>query len=255
MKVSIITVVYNREACIETAIESVLNQSYSPIEYIVIDGNSKDGTRGKIQAYGNRVSKFISEPDKGIYDALNKGISIATGDIIGILHSDDYFSNDSIVSKVANILAADKSLDAVYGDVCFVNKENPSRVLRYYSSQNFSNNKFEYGYMPAHPSFFCRKVCFDKFGLYRTDMKIGADLDLLLRFMAIHKINTRYIPLCTTKMSAGGTSTAGIKSILTINQEFKRSLQEHGFHASYFKLYLRYFSKWREFFLNKGKAV
>jgi glycosyltransferase involved in cell wall biosynthesis len=250
MKISIITVVYNRSAFIETAIKSVLQQVYKPVEYIIIDGNSQDGTQAIVKSFSHGISRFISEPDFGMYDALNKGIAIASGDIIGMLHSDDFFADETIIGQIAAAFNADIFLDAVYGDVSFVNRLNTNKVVRYYSSAKFSNGKFESGYMPAHPSFFCRKECFEKFGNYRTDMKIAADFELLLRFMAIHHIKTKYLPLCTTIMSTGGKSTTGFKSVITITKEFGTALKEHGFKSSIIKLYARYFTKWREFFGN-----
>ncbi|CAN5677190.1 glycosyltransferase family 2 protein [soil metagenome] len=250
MKVSIITVVHNRVATIEKAMISVLQQSYSPIEYIVIDGNSNDGTQAKVRSFDNYITKFISAPDKGMYDALNKGIEMASGDIIGVLHSDDFFADETIVEQIAEAFKADQSLDAVYGDVSFVNANDHNKITRYYSSEKFNNSKFEFGYMPAHPSFFCRRECFEKFGNYRTDMKIAADFELLLRFLAIHNIRSKYLPVCTTIMSTGGKSTAGLRSIITINKEFNQALKEHGFKTSMIKLYSRYFIKWKEFFGN-----
>jgi glycosyltransferase involved in cell wall biosynthesis len=253
MKISIVTVVYNRVDRIEAAIQSVLSQKYPLVEYIVVDGNSTDGTKSVIEKYTNSgIAKYISEPDKGIYNALNKGIKLATGDVVGILHSDDVFMNSEVLDNIANEFLADPTLEGVYGDVCFVSKKSDSKIMRYFSSASFAVSKFSSGFMPAHPSFFCRRSCFNKYGNYREDMKISADFDLLLRFLYVGKMRVKYIPCCTTKMTMGGASTSGFKSIVRINKEFRKALIENGVKTSYFKLYLRYASKVKEFVNKRG---
>lgn len=247
MKISLITAVYNRAGTIEKAIQSVLSQDYPNVEYIIVDGGSKDGTVGVIEKYRHKISKFISEKDNGIYDALNKGIKLATGDIVGILHSDDYFASDDMISRIMHEFMADPKLEAVYGDLDYV-RQNSTTVVRHYSSKDFSPSKFASGFMPAHPSFFCRRDCFAKYGLYRTDLEIAADFDLLIRFMYLNKIKTKYLPLCMIHMGIGGKSTSGMKSVLKINSEFREILRSHGITSSYFRLYSRYFKKIREFF-------
>ena len=156
MKISIITVVYNNQSTINDAIKSILNQDYPNIEYIIIDGNSTDGTIEKIQKYKDHITHFVSEPDKGIYDAMNKGLKLATGDIIGILNSDDFYVNDNIISEIINEFE-DKKVDLIFGDIVFVKPENLNKITRYYSSNDFHPDKFAWGWMPGHPSCFLKR--------------------------------------------------------------------------------------------------
>ena len=247
MKVSIITVVYNREATIERAINSVLSQSYKNIEYIVVDGASSDGTLGIIDKYKSNIDHFVSEKDRGIYDAINKGISLSTGEIIGLLHSDDVFSTDRIIEQVAAEFRSEASLDCLYGDVAFVNSDKSGKVVRYYSSARFEPSKFANGFMPAHTSFFCKKECFDRFGNYSLDYPISSDFDLLVRFLFIHRLKSKYIPICTTHMAFGGKSTAGLSAKIEINKQCYQILKTHSIPTSYFKLFSRYFRKLGEY--------
>ena len=248
MKLSLITVVYNRAATIERTILSVLHQSYQHIEYIVVDGASTDGTTDIIYQYQQRITKIISEKDYGVYDAINKGIRSATGDIIGILHADDCFANNNVLETVMKQFMQQPDLDCLFGDVCFVQKDNPYKIVRYFSSAIFNLSRFRMGIMPAHPTFFCKKKHFDLHGLYRTDLEIAADFDLLLRFLKIHQLNYKYLSEMMVVMQLGGKSTSGIKSTLKINHEIHRVLKEHGIASSYIQLYARYFIKVREFF-------
>jgi glycosyltransferase involved in cell wall biosynthesis len=253
MKVSIITVVYNRAATIERAIRSVLNQSYQQIEYIIIDGASTDTTMGVVEKYRDRITTIVSEKDKGMYDALNKGIRLATGDIVGILHADDEFTNDQVIHTVVSKFQENPVVDAVYGDVGFVHADHAHKIVRYYSSAIFKTNLFKWGFMPAHPTFFCYRRFFEQFGYYRTDLEIAADFDLLLRFLRKHELFTVYIPEMLVKMNMGGKSTNGISSTIQINKELKKILAEHQMPSSYLRLYARYFVKVSEFLRrNKG---
>ena len=180
MKISIITVCFNASRTIEQTIISVLTQTYQNIEYIIIDGASVDGSIGIIEKYSSKIHEFISEPDNGMYDALNKGIKLATGDIIGILNSDDSFCNDNILNLVACNFNEILELDAVIGDVAFINKNN--KIFRQCSAKNWDISKFKYGNMPPHPSFYCKKSCFNKYGYYNTNFKIAGDFELFIRF-------------------------------------------------------------------------
>lgn len=247
MKVSIITVVYNREKTIERSIQSVLNQSYKNIEYIIIDGASKDGTMKIVHQYKDRIAVIVSEKDKGMYDALNKGIKAATGDVVGILHADDEFASASIIEKVVQQLQGNAATDAVYGDVGFIKEEEPDKIVRYYSSAIFKTSLFKWGFIPAHPTFFCYRKFFDLYGFYRTDLDIAADFDLLVRYLHQHQLRTVYIPEMLVKMNMGGKSTSGISSTLKINRELKQILSEHQLPSSYLRLYARYFIKVMEY--------
>jgi glycosyltransferase involved in cell wall biosynthesis len=242
MKVSIITVVYNNQSTISYAIESILNQDYSNIEYIIIDGNSTDGTIEKIQKYAQNITHFISEPDKGIYDAMNKGLKLATGDIIGILNSDDFYASDSIISDVVEGFKQNK-VDLVFGDIIFVKPENLNKITRYYSSANFHPRKFAWGWMPAHPSCFLRKEVYEKYGYFKTDYKIAADYEIMTRFMAKFGISYSYIPKVFVKMRTGGVSSANFKSNWILNEEIVRGCRENGIKTNMPKVFLKYFTK------------
>lgn len=248
MKISLITVVYNRAATIEQTIRSVLEQTYPHIEYIVVDGASTDGTLDIIHQYRVRIDQFVSEKDKGVYDAINKGIQMATGDIVGVLHADDRFAHPDVIKNISQQFFLLPKIECVFGDVSFVRPENPNEVIRYVSSSIFNLNRFRYGIMPAHPTFYCYKKFFDIHGLYRTDLDIAADFDLLLRFLKIHKLTYRYIPELMIEMNVGGKSTSGLSSTLKINREIRQVLKEHKIPSSYLHLYSRYFIKIKEFF-------
>lgn len=229
MKISLITVTYNSGATLRDTIESVLKQTYKDLEYIIVDGKSKDNTVQIIQEYEPRFNgniKWISEKDSGLYDAMNKGIMMATGDIIGILNSDDFFTSAEILQTVSDNMSQ-KNIDALYGDIHFVNSEDLKKTVRYYSSKNFSRRKMRLGFMPAHPSFYCRKSCFEKFGYYKLGYKIAADYELLLRMIYIHDISTLYLPVDMVTMRTGGASTNGIKSNYNILKEKARSFKDN----------------------------
>jgi glycosyltransferase involved in cell wall biosynthesis len=251
--VSVITVSYNSVNTISETIKSVLAQKYAGIEYIIVDGGSTDGTINLINSFGTAISKFISEPDKGIYDAINKGIKLATGDIVGILNSDDFFINDEIIGKVADSFKND-DIDAVIGDVRFVDRFDTSKVVRYYSSKNFTIPKFKLGYMPAHPTFYARRELFEQFGYYKTGYSIAADFELMVRFLFIHKIKYKYLELTFLSMRTGGVSNRSFKSRLTLNKEITRALRENGLRTNIFLIYLKYLVKIFEY-TGSGKKL
>ena len=253
MKISLITVTYNSGDVLRCAIESVLRQTYPDIEYIIVDGASKDNTPDIIRAYEPKFNgrmRWISEPDHGLYDAMNKGIRMATGDVIGILNSDDFFTSDDVLQKVAEGFA-DNEVDAVYGDIHFVHADDLNRCVRYYSSKIFRRGLMRLGFIPAHPSFYCRRECFEKYGGYKTDYKIAADFDLLLRFIFVHRIRIKYLPMDMVTMRLGGASTSGLKSRMTGMKEHLRSFRENGVKTNRFLLSLRYFYKVTEYFRKK----
>jgi glycosyltransferase involved in cell wall biosynthesis len=245
--VSIITVSYNSSRTISDTINSVLNQTYQNIQYIVIDGSSTDGTIEIIKSFSNRISKFVSEPDKGIYDAINKGIKLATGDIIGILNSDDFFYDDFVVEKIVNAFI-ESDTDTVIGDVQFVDPKKTSRVVRYYSSKKFNPLKFKYGFMPAHPSFYAKRGLFEKLGYYKTDYKIAADYELLIRFLYINKIKYRYLEMPFVSMRTGGVSNNSLSSNWLLNKEIVRACRENDIYTNYLFVYSKYFLKLSELF-------
>ena len=245
MKISLITVSHNSENSIRTTIESVLSQAYSDIEYIIIDGNSTDGTADIIRSYeqvlGNRL-RWISEPDTGMYDAMNKGIRMASGEIVGILNSDDFYNNPSCIETVAKVFE-DSTIDACFADVHFVKSKDLYKSVRYYSSARFKPAQFRWGFMPAHPTFFVRKKYFDEFGYYKTDYQIAADYELLIRFLHTHHLKYRYIPLDMITMRTGGKSTRSWKSNYILNKEIVRACKENGIYTNLFILSLKYFRK------------
>lgn len=252
MKISIITVTWNSDKTLRDTIESALRQSYKDIEYIIIDGGSKDKTVDIIKEYEPLFKgrlKWISEKDNGIYDAMNKGIKMATGNVVGILNSDDFFTSDDVIEKIVE--GFNENLDAVYGDIHFVNPDNLQKCVRYYSSKIFKRSLMRMGFIPAHPSFYCRKECFDKFGYYKTDYKIGADFDLLLRFIYLNRIRIKYLPIDMVTMRTGGASTNGLKSRIVGMNEYLRSFKENGIKTNRFILSLKYFYKITEYFRKK----
>jgi len=248
LKVSIITVSKNSKDTIAETIHSVLNQSYTNIEYIIVDGASADGTIEVIEKYKDHISHILSEEDSGIYDAMNKGIRMASGDIVGILNSDDVFYSNDIVEKLVQEFVTN-NIDAVYGDVQFIDPIN-KKVIRYYSSKKFNLNKFQYGIMPAHPSFYAKRELFEKFGCYKTDYQIAADFELLLRFMYVNKIKTRYLNHPIVSMRTGGVSTKNLYSNYLLNKEIKRACTVNGLKTNYIKIYSKYFKKILEFIGN-----
>lgn len=214
MKISIITAAYNSGATLRDTMESVLRQNYPGWEHIVVDGNSKDNTVEVIQEmeprYAGRL-KWISEPDRGIYDAMNKGIAMATGNVIGILNSDDFYTSSGILDKIAVAMAAE-NVDAVFGDIHFVKDSNLAKCVRYYSSRYFRRWMMLLGYQPAHPSFYCRKQVYDRYGSFDTEFRIAADFEHMFRLIYINRINAIYLPLDFVTMRTGGASTNGINS-------------------------------------------
>jgi glycosyltransferase involved in cell wall biosynthesis len=247
LKITVITVCRNSEKTLLNSIESVLSQSYPDIEYIIVDGLSTDGTAELVSSFGSKIAKFISEPDSGMYDAINKGIRIASGEIIGILNSDDFFYDKDVLARVAKAFERNE-IDAVYGDVKFVDPNNISKIVRNYSSKHFNPQKFKFGFMPAHPSFYAKRELFEKLGYYKTDYKIGADFDLLIRFIYSYNIRCKYLEIPFVYMRTGGISTQSFRSNILLNREIKRACKENGIHTNYFNIYSKYFIKMFEYF-------
>lgn len=252
MKVSIITVAFNSATTIRDTIESVLSQDYPQIEYIVVDGGSTDGTQDIVREYGARVSRLISEPDRGIYDAMNKGIGLATGDVIGFLNSDDMYIDSSAVSQLMTAMDSQKS-DCVFADLIYVAPENTNQILRYYNSAKFKPSLFQYGWMPAHPTFFAKKAVYKKAGLFSLDYKIAADFELLVRMLAVNMASYAYLPKPIVRMRAGGVSTSGLKHSLLLNQEIVKACQANGINTNLAKVLLKIPMKLME--LLKGRAI
>jgi glycosyltransferase involved in cell wall biosynthesis len=248
MKISIITVCRNSESTIGDTIKSVLAQTCSDIEYIIIDGGSTDKTLEIIKnselkfKNSNIAFKWISEKDDGMYDAMNKGIRMASGEIAGTLNADDFYNKSDCLEKIAAVFD-DKNIDSCFADVRFVKSENISKTVRYYSSAKFNPKKFRFGFMPAHPSFFVRKKYFDKIGYYKIDYQIAADYELLIRFLYTKKISYKYLPFDIVTMRTGGKSTKSLKSNYILNREIVRGCRENGIYTNMFLLCFKYFIK------------
>lgn len=249
MKLSIITATYNSERTLRDTMESILSQTFQDFEYIIVDGASKDATLDIIREYEPRFQgkmRYVSEPDKGIYDAMNKGFAMATGDVIGILNSDDFFTSEDVLQAVVDGFAGEY-VDAVYADIHFVGTDDLTKCVRYYSSSVFRPWMMRFGMIPAHPSFYCRKAVYDQYGSFDTTYRIAADFEILLRLIFIHRIRTRYVKKDFVTMRLGGASTTGYGSWSLIMKEHLQIMKRHGVVTNRFLLSLRYIYKLFEF--------
>lgn len=255
MVISIITATYNSANTVRDTFKSVLLQNYTNYEYIVVDGGSKDGTVDIIceyeQLFCGRM-KWVSEPDKGIYDAMNKGIGMATGDVVGLLNSDDFYTSNNILTEVVAAFI-NSSLDAVYGDIHYVNDGNLKKCVRYYSSKPFHRWWMRFGFMPAHPSFYCKRSLYEKYGAFDLSYKVAADFECLLRLIFIHKIKTRYLPLDFVTMRTGGASTSGLASHKRIMHDHQLAFKKNGVYSNVLFEFLRYGYKVLEIMEHKIK--
>lgn len=218
MKISVVTAVFNRRDTIGQAIQSVYAQDHDDIEHIIQDGGSTDGTLDVVRTHATTKTVLVSEPDKGIYDAINRGIRRATGDVVGVMHSDDYFASDGVLSKVASAFE-DATVDGVYGDLHYVAAHDTSRVLRCWKSGSYDLSKLGWGWMPPHPTFYMRRNYFDELGLYDTELRIAADYDAMLRYFVKGGIRLEYIPEVMVCMRAGGASNGSLRRILRKSRE------------------------------------
>ncbi len=243
MKISVITATFNSGKTLRDTIESVLRQTYRDIEYIIVDGASRDDTLDIIREYEPRFGgrmRWISEPDRGIYDAMNKGIGMATGAVVGLLNSDDFYTDECVLERVA---AEIMDVDAVYGDIHYVDDGDLTKCVRYYSSKGFRRWKMRMGFMPAHPSFYCRRTVYTRFGLFDTDFRVAADFDQLLRLIYLNRIHTRYIPMDFVTMRTGGASSSGMKSHKKIIRDHMLAYKKNGVRSNYVLEGMRYLNK------------
>jgi glycosyltransferase involved in cell wall biosynthesis len=250
VKVSIITITYNSEATLKDTIESVVNQSYGDIEYIVVDGKSTDNSLSIIQSYKDKISKVISEKDQGLYDALNKGIALATGDLIGIIHSDDFYTNNFVIEKIVKSIEENNS-DAVYADLYYVDKVDTNKIFRKWKSGNYKDGQFLNGWMPPHPTFFVKRSCYEKFGSFNLSFVSAADYELMLRFIHKHKINLSYLPEFIVKMRVGGKSNVTLKNRIRANKEDRKAWIVNGLNPKFYTLYLKPLRKIIQLFTNR----
>ena len=230
MKVSIITICYNRKETIANAVESVLSQDYPDIEYIVIDGNSTDGTKQILQFYEGKINKFLSEPDKGMYDAINKGLKMATGEIIGLMHSDDEFYDHKVVSKIVELFQKSPSYDGIYGDGVYVTNDAEEKIVRDRIGGEYNYKKLKSGWLPLHPTVYLKKEVIEKLGYYNLDFKIASDTEFLLRYLFKSKINLAYLNTYMVKMRMGGLSTSRSRALEVLYEDY-RIYSYHGLPA------------------------
>ena len=227
MKVSIVTVVYNAESTIESCIKNVVSQTYKDIEYIIIDGKSTDKTLDIISNHKDNISKLISERDNGIYDAMNKGINNATGDIVGFINSDDYFASDDVVASIVEVFK-NNDVDCCYGDVIYFDEYDNNKLKRYWKTKKNNKNLFNDGTFPPHPSFYVKRECYERYGLYKVDFKIASDFELMLRFIKKNGIKTFYLPKTFVKMRSGGAANKNFKNVVKGLNESKESFVING---------------------------
>jgi glycosyltransferase involved in cell wall biosynthesis len=247
VKVSIITICYNSQETLEDTIKSVLAQDYNDLEYIIIDGDSKDNTPKIIEKYKNSISHVTSEPDKGIYDAMNKGVEKANGDLVGILNSDDFYANNSVISNIVAAINKNNS-DSIYADLVYVDRLNPKKTIRTWRSGEYKHNLFLKGWMPPHPTFFVKKWVYEKYGKYNTSLKSAADYEFMLRVIHKHGISASYFPETITKMRTGGESNVSLNNRLRANREDRKAWKLNGLQPNLFTLIRKPLSKIKQFF-------
>jgi glycosyltransferase involved in cell wall biosynthesis len=255
MKVSIITITYNSAATVEDTIKSVVSQDYPNIEYLIIDGKSKDNTLKIAEKYKDKISKIVSEKDKGLYDALNKGIAHATGDIIGMLHSDDLYANPSVISKIVKKFQEDSTTEGLYADLVFVNRGDTNKVMRTWKSGLYEADAFLRGWMPPHPTFFVKKECYEKFGGFNTELKLSADYELMLRLIHKNAIKLAYLPEVIVKMRMGGVSNVSFFVKLKANLEDKMAWRLNGMKPGMLTMILKPLRKLSQYFKRAYNAL
>ncbi|WP_242695909.1 glycosyltransferase family 2 protein [Desertivirga brevis] len=227
MKISIVTVTYNAERFLANCIESVVSQRHPNIEYIIIDGASTDSTLQIISRFNDQIAKIVTEKDKGMYDALNKGIKMATGDVVGLLNSDDFFPNNDVVGKIAQAFEGSNA-DILYGDLWYVDQTDTNKALRKWKSKPYQHGMFQRGWMPAHPTFYAKRELFELYGYYRLDMGSAADYELMIRFMHKNKLKSVYLPELMVKMRAGGMSNSSVEARMKANRADLEAMKMNG---------------------------
>lgn len=252
MKISVITACYNNADTIGDTLRSVLEQDFPDIEYIIVDGASSDNTMAIVNESSDRIAKIISEKDGGIYFALNKGIALATGDVIAFLHADDFYAGPQVLSQVMKAFDENKT-DSVYGDLYYVDRSDTNKIVRTWKSGAYYDGIFRKGWMPPHPAFFLKKKCYDQFGVFNTSFRSAADYELMLRMLHKEKISTFYLPEVLVKMRTGGTSNVSLKNRIRANKEDRRAWKINGLKPGWFTLYRKPLSKLGQFFGIAGR--
>ena len=258
MKISVITTTYNSAKTLRDTFDSVLGQNYNNLDYIVVDGGSTDGTIEIIKEYEvlfDGRMRWMSEKDKGIYDAMNKGILMSSGDVVGILNSDDLFTSGDILNTIAKLFSSSQAIgiDAIYGDIHFVKPSNLSICVRYYSSRQFRPWLMRFGYMPAHPSFYVRRNVYEKYGLYSLEYKLASDYDMMVRLFCKYHIKAHYISKDFVTMRTGGASTSSFAHRMLLTKEDSRACLKYGIYSNFVMCSIKYFTKIFEFLTNNMK--
>ncbi len=233
-KLSIVTVVYNGGATIADTLASVAAQGYSNLEYVVVDGASTDDTLDRVRSAGDVVTRLVSEPDNGLYDAMNKGIRMTTGEVVGLINSDDIYA-PGVFDKVMAAFT-DAKVDAVYGDLCYVRQDDLGAVVRYWKSSEFKPRSFSSGWSPPHPTLFLRRAVYERCGLFDLDYRIAADIEFMMRLFEVHGVRARYLPEILVRMRMGGTTNRSLRNIVRQNREVLRALDSHRLPASVYRL-------------------
>ncbi len=227
MKISVVTVVFNGADTIEDTLRSVAGQTHDDVEHIVIDGASSDSTMEIVNRYRDHLAVVVSEPDRGLYDAMNKGIARATGEVVGTLNADDVYAHADVLRKVATVFA-DPKVDACYADLVYVARNSPEKVVRYWTSQSFQPGLFRRGWLPAHPTFFVRRSVYQRYGTFDLDYRIQSDFELTMRLLEVHRIRSVYVPEIFVRMRMGGTTNRSLANIIRGNLESYRACRKHG---------------------------
>lgn len=247
MKVSLITVTYNSAKTLQHTIGSVAIQNHSDIEYIIVDGASKDETVKLIKSNSKTVSKWLSEPDKGLYDAMNKGIKMASGDIIGIINSDDFYLDENVILNIVNVFK-NKNVDAVHAELYYVDSNNTDKVIRHWKTGDFLPGAFKKGWHPAHPTLFLKREVYDNYGYFNLDFKLAADFELMCRFFEKHKISSYYLKRPLIKMRLGGATSKNLKNIIIQNIECYRAFKINLIPISPLYIFRRILPKLKQYF-------
>ena len=249
MKISIITVTYNCGHVLDNCLDSVAKQSYDSVEHIVIDGASIDGTLDILEAHHSQLAMLVSEPDGGIYDAMNKGLALASGDIVGFLNADDFYASDDVLRRVTKIFEEYHLLDACYADLIYTGQIDTSHTVRFWQSDDFVPGAFSRGWCPPHPTFFVRRSVYKRFGGFDLTYRLASDVELMMRFLEVHKIHVRHVPEVWVKMRLGGTTNKSLKNIWVQNQEVLHAMRSHGLSANPIRFFVhKLLSRGKQFF-------
>jgi len=250
IKISIITATLNSADTLASCLDSVRRQGVD-VEHILIDGGSTDGTLDIAESYNDDIAKLVTEPDQGIYDAMNKGIRMATGDVIGILNADDFYASNLVLSRVTEVFD-DENVEACYGDLVYVDRKDTNKVRRYWQAGAFDRKKFYWGWMPPHPTIFIRSSVYEKYGLFNLDLGSAADYEIMLRFLLKHQINVVRVPMVMVHMRAGGVSNANVSNRLAANRMDRKAWEVNGLQPYLWTLYAKPLRKVGQWFLKPG---